>query len=271
MPRKPNEKMMEAEKLFRGGMAMVEIAKKLGVSDGTVRSWKNRYGWGEKSKKNKRNVAKKGDKKSATLQKKGPGAPKGNKNAKGNKGNPNPNPPPDATKHGGYSAVYWDTLTEEEKNMIADMEDDMELQLLGQIQLYAVRERRLMRAIAKYTDIKGSVYVQMSSITETKRRFKDENEKKRYADEVAKKVAAGERLPGECYQTYTQTGAAIDVVARLEKELTSVQAKKTKAIEALNKFRLESERIRGGSAGNDVVMAWGEKLLAQRRKDEEKR
>ena len=45
MPRAPSEKMIEAEKLFNDGMAMVEIAKKLGVSDGTVRSWKNRYGW----------------------------------------------------------------------------------------------------------------------------------------------------------------------------------------------------------------------------------
>ena len=46
MPKASKEKMIEAEKLFNDGMAMVEIAIKLGVSDGTVRSWKNRYGWG---------------------------------------------------------------------------------------------------------------------------------------------------------------------------------------------------------------------------------
>ena len=51
MPRAPSEKVTQAEKLFNDGMAMVEIAKKLGVSDGTVRSWKNRYGWGTNSKK----------------------------------------------------------------------------------------------------------------------------------------------------------------------------------------------------------------------------
>ena len=59
MPRAPSEKVTQAEKLFNDGMAMVEIAKKLEVSDGTVRSWKNRYGWGKASKKNKCNVAKK--------------------------------------------------------------------------------------------------------------------------------------------------------------------------------------------------------------------
>lgn len=29
----------------------LRLQKKLGISDGTVRSWKNRYGWGDKSKK----------------------------------------------------------------------------------------------------------------------------------------------------------------------------------------------------------------------------
>lgn len=51
MPRAPSEKVTQAEKLFNDGMAMVEIAKKLEVSDGTVRSWKNRYGWGKSLKK----------------------------------------------------------------------------------------------------------------------------------------------------------------------------------------------------------------------------
>ena len=60
MPRAPSEKMIEAEKLFNDGMAMVEIAKKLGVSDGTVRSWKNRYGWGDKSKKKQTQRCEKG-------------------------------------------------------------------------------------------------------------------------------------------------------------------------------------------------------------------
>lgn len=50
-PKAKNEKALEAEKMFLDGMPMVDIAKKLGVSDGTVRSWKNRYGWGKSVKK----------------------------------------------------------------------------------------------------------------------------------------------------------------------------------------------------------------------------
>lgn len=59
MPRAPSEKVTQAEKLFNDGMAMVEIAKKLEVSDGTVRSWKNRYGWGKASKKTSATLRKK--------------------------------------------------------------------------------------------------------------------------------------------------------------------------------------------------------------------
>lgn len=62
MAREPNEKIKKAEALYRSGTAMVEIAKRLGVSDSTVRSWKNRYKWdGEKSaalQNKKCNVAK---------------------------------------------------------------------------------------------------------------------------------------------------------------------------------------------------------------------
>ena len=62
MARKPNEKIKKAEALYRAGIAMVEIAKQFGVSDSTVRSWKNRYKWDDEEsatlQKKKCNVAK---------------------------------------------------------------------------------------------------------------------------------------------------------------------------------------------------------------------
>lgn len=253
MPRAPSEKMVEAEKLFKEGMALVEIAKKLGVSDGTVRSWKNRGKWGVKtSKKNECNVAKKSKEKNATLQKKR-GAPKGNKNAKGNKGNPNPVPP---IKHGGYSAIYWDTLDDEEKELIESMQEDTELMLIEQIKLFTIRERRLMKAINKYTDAKGGIYIQMSSTTKTKREFKDDEEKAKYEERIREKVESGDRLPGESYNVYTQTSSTIDLVARLNRELSDVQAKKTKAISELNRWRLENKKLDGNTRGNDAVDDW---------------
>ena len=86
MPKQRSPDSYRAEELYKSGMKLVEIASQLNVSEGTVRSWKNRYHFGEKSnatlRKNNRNVAKKkhggqpGNKNAV-----GHGAPKRNKNA----------------------------------------------------------------------------------------------------------------------------------------------------------------------------------------------
>lgn len=256
MPRAPSEKMIEAEKLYNDGMAMVEIAKKLGVSDGTVRSWKNRYGWGDKSKKNKRNVAKKGDKKSATLQKRKKGGQPGNKNAKGGFGNPNPKPPPNATKHGGYVPVFMDALDDDEQELVATVPKDTELQLMEQIQLFSIRERRILKAINKYREQKGDVAVADVTRFEDKRIFKNKEEEAEYDRRQKIKVDKGDILPGKSYSIQTHTSNKDMVIARLEQELSTVQSKKTKAIEALSKYRLEKAKLESESAGNDAVDDW---------------
>ena len=241
MPRAPSEKVSEAEKLFNDGMAMVEIAKKLGVSDGTVRSWKNRYGWGNNSKKNKRNVAKKDNKKSATLQKKKRGGQPGNKNSKGvskGKGNPNPVSPPDMTKHGGYVPVFMDALDEDERKLVETIPEDTEQQLMEQIQLFSIRERRILKAINKYREQKGDVSVADVTKIEEKNMVKDES------------------LPVKTCTIETHTSNKDMIIARLEQELSTVQSKKTKAIEALAKYRMEKAKLESESAGNDVVDDW---------------
>lgn len=68
MGRQRSPDSIKAEEMYLdsgGKLELVEIAKRLNVSDGTVRSWKNRYKWDDKLnatlQKDKRNVAK-GDK-----------------------------------------------------------------------------------------------------------------------------------------------------------------------------------------------------------------
>lgn len=259
MPRAPSEKMIEAEKLFYDGMAMVEIAKKIGVSDGTVRSWKSRYGWGDKSKKNKCNVAKKDSKKNATLQKKKKGGQPGNQNSKGvskGKGNPNPVPPPDMTKHGGYVSVFMDALDEDEQELIAAVPEDTELQLMEQIQLFSIRERRILKAINKYREQKEDVTVADVTRLENKRAFKDKDEEAEYDRRQKMKVEKEEILPGKPYSMQTHTTNKDMVIARLEQELSTVQSKKTKAIEALSKFRMEKAKLENESTGNETVNDW---------------
>lgn len=85
MPKQRSPDSYRAEELYKSGMKLVEIASQLNVSEGTVRSWKNRYrfdGSNATLRKNDCNVAKKkhggqpGNKNAV-----GHGAPKGNKNA----------------------------------------------------------------------------------------------------------------------------------------------------------------------------------------------
>jgi len=65
MARAPNEKVIKAEKLYKKGNKLIDIAKELDIPEGTIRSWKNRYNWDndknatlQKKEKKKRNVAK---------------------------------------------------------------------------------------------------------------------------------------------------------------------------------------------------------------------
>ena len=250
MPRAPSEKLKEAEELFLQGMAMVDIAKKLEVSDGTVRSWKNRYGWGSKSK-NKCNVAKKDVENNATLQKKKRGGQPGNKNAKGASGNPSPVP---NTKHGGYKLVFMDTLDEEEQALIEIVPQDEEELLIEQIKLFSIRERRILQAINKYRNFKEPVAIYGVVRTEAKRTFKDEAEETLYNKMIDEAVDAKERLPGKGYEIETTTTNKDNIIVRLEQELSSVQNKKTKAIEALARIRAEKAKLQNGN--DEAVDDW---------------
>ena len=116
MPKQRSPDSYKAEEMYKQGMKLVEIASQLNVSEGTVRSWKNRYDFDGKSnatlQKNNRNVAKK---------KRG-GQP-GNKNAVGHgapKGNQN------ATKHGLFSRY----LPEDTREMFFSLDSADPLDLL---------------------------------------------------------------------------------------------------------------------------------------------
>lgn len=70
MPRKPDKRIERAKELYLKGTKLVAIAEQLKVSEGTVRSWKSRYGWDCNVAKNKCNVAKrnKSEKKEAVVE-----------------------------------------------------------------------------------------------------------------------------------------------------------------------------------------------------------
>jgi phage terminase small subunit len=58
LARAPDQRVEQAKTLYDKGRKLIDIANQLGIPEGTVRSWKNRYNWDCNVAKEKRNVAK---------------------------------------------------------------------------------------------------------------------------------------------------------------------------------------------------------------------
>jgi phage terminase small subunit len=66
LPKAKDARADKAFEMYKQGLKLIEIANQLGIAEGTVRSWKNRYKWDDdgnatlrKKEKKERNVAKK--------------------------------------------------------------------------------------------------------------------------------------------------------------------------------------------------------------------
>lgn len=258
MPRARSPDSIEAERLWREEkMLLKDIAAKLGVPEGTVRRWKNTQDW--EGKKSERSESK------ANVRKRKKGGQPGNRNAAGGSAN---------TIHGAYSKSRWDFLDDDEREWLGgNMTDDTEKMYLEEIAMYTIRERRIMNAINRYRrpliDAEGrekpqEVYISGSTRFEKKRRFKSKAEEVLYDEIIQGKVEKGDRLPGEQYSIQTSTAPTADIIARLEKELTTVQRSKTAAIAALQSYRTEKAKTDGDAAGNDALRAWAEAVKKKR-------
>lgn len=252
-----NEKLKgQVLKEYHAGAKPKQLSEKTGISINTIKSWIKR----DKAKKAAEEA-------SATKQKAGAppkrkkGAPVGNKNAEGH-GAPERNQ--NAVKHGAYSKIYWDSLDDEELDMISDIPRDEEELLLEQIKFFALRERRFMKAIKQYKDIKGGLSVSSVFTSKNKRDIKDEEEKKLF-EEIRKEKIAEKKISylGEQYLVNTTTEATINIIQRLERELTQVQAKKTKVIDSLIKLRLEKRKMDESGSGGAAVDEWITGVLGQ--------
>ena len=250
MPRASSGKKAEAEKLFNKGLKLIDIAKKLDIPEGTIRSWKNRGKWGTGDpKKNRCNVAKCGGESNATLQKKKRGAPPGNQNAKGSKGGGAPLRNKNAEKHWAFTKLYFADINDDEWELINCMDDTEERQLLIQLQLFSIRERRLMNSLMKYREMETKNHgLSVDNVSKTKK-----------SEDVTN--MDGESIGAGFYKkvtetTVTHTKAVMSSIITLEAELTKIQKAKTKAIEALVRLRMEEKKLESETDGNDTADDW---------------
>lgn len=130
MARAPDPKAAQAKEMFLAGKKLIEIAETLGVPEGTVRSWKNRYGWANATlQKPKRNIARKR------------GGQPGNKNAVGH-GGTGPPGNKNAVTHGTYETIYLQALPEEERAIFDAIEETDRLD--GEIRILRLKLTRLL-------------------------------------------------------------------------------------------------------------------------------
>lgn len=148
MARTPDPRIEEAKAMYLEGRKLIEIAKDLGLPEGTVRRWKSTHKW----------ESERSDKNSERSEKRKQGAQPGNKNSSGG-------PPGNkkAEKHGFFSKY----LPEETVSIIEEMPSDPLDILWDQIQIaYAaiIRAQQIMyvkdstdKTIEKVEEKEGNV------------------------------------------------------------------------------------------------------------------
>lgn len=188
-----NEKAELAYEDYLKGLKYKEIAEKHGVSVSTVKSWASRY-WKKKGCNPKEKVA--------TKKKKG--APIGNKNATGPPGNKH------AVKTGEFESIFFDTLEEDELELVDNISFEKMKLLKQEIQLLTVRERRMLKRIE---DLKQSQEVVIDAETHG--------------------------TQGDSEVSLVNYESKLNKIQNIEEALTRVQDKKQKAIDTLHKFEMD--------------------------------
>jgi len=273
MARQRSPDSEKAETLYRKGMKLADIADRLGVPAATVRRWKSTQHWDE-SKKGKPDKSERSKRTAKASAKRTPdgnvrkrGGQKNNVNAVGGPGGAAPFGNQNAVKHGAYRQPNLDLLSDEEREMLLELEDDEETQLIYQIHMYTVSERRMIKAMNKLMGLDENaaggmgLFVEQAVREESKRTFKNKEEEEQYRAAIQKQIDKGDRLPGEFYKLTTVTRSTIDQVLRIQQQLTTVQSKKTEAIKALYQLRMDRKKLDAEENGNVAVHAWIEALM----------
>ncbi|HBI2077869.1 TPA: small subunit of terminase [Enterococcus faecalis] len=227
MARKRDPRRAEAKKIWLdsgGKKVLKELASELNVSDSQIRKWKSVDKWAEELKgnvtKSNSNVTNKG------------GAPPGNKNAKGNKGGFPPKGNKNAIKTGEYETIFADMLSDEEKDIYSNLNDDPFFILNDEIRLLKVRQFRMMKRIKEAE--KGLNDEEVERLQQL-RKIKTPVEKDGRKLEIKREVM-------QDVQVTRKTFRKLDDILAIEDALTRVSNQLTKSIKQLNELSLSQDK-----------------------------
>lgn len=235
MPRKRSPERDRALAIYLeqdGKIANREIANQLGIPEKTIGGWKVKDAWSSRLNGVLQTVERSTPKRRA-------GAPRGNQNAKGNIGG-HGGPPGNkkALKTGEHETIWLDALDDDERDLLDRMGTDAILHLDEQIQLLAIRARRMMLRIR---NLHGG-------LTEKQRRILQERRK------IPKAIAVKDAATGESKTVVRQEYdlvtteveetemRPINDILSIEEALTRIQDKMLKALDL-------KHRMLGGRTG----------------------
>lgn len=276
MARPRNPKRDQAFQLWKesnGTRLLKDIAEELECSQTLIRKWKNQDSWDEKLNGN---VTKPREKSNGNVTKR-PGAPKGSKNARGNKGgkappgNQNakgnrggaaPKGNKNSFKTGEYETIMFEYMDEKEQRLFTEVETDPLYQIDLSIRLLSVRETRMMRLITKYenglTDKQRTVLQQM-------RKMKDVVQAPDKNGLIKPVPITNERLA--VVQIEETDSPQLEKILSIEDALTRVTAQRDKAIrQKVDIMKTMSEyelRLRGLDLANRTREAELERITAR--------
>lgn len=219
MARKRDPRRDEAKKIWLdsgGKKVLKELASELNVSDSQIRKWKSVDKWAKELKgnvtKSNSNVTNKG------------GAPPGNKNAKGNKGGSPPKGNKNAIKTGEYETIFADMLSDEEKDIYSNMNDDPFFILNDEIRLLKIRQFRMMKRIKEAE--KGLNDEEVERLQQLR--------KVKEPSSIGGKVVTVKREVLKDVQITRKTFRKLDDILAIEDALTRISNQLTKAIKQQN-------------------------------------
>lgn len=265
MARKRDPRRDEAKRIWlesNGEKQLKDIASELNVSDSQVRKWKSQDKWSAELKGNvtntKGNVTNQG------------GAPFGNQNARGNKGNSRASPPvgnKNALKTGEYETIFYETLSDEEKDIYSSLDDDPSFVLSEEIRLLKIRQLRMMKRIQQAeAGLNDEEIERLQQLRKIKMPIEKDGRKLEIKREVMQDV-----------QVSRKTHRKIDDILSIEDSLTRISNQLAKAIKQMNELyitdyktdlmKAQTEKIQaeiadiGGNNSGEEVEEWKQAVL----------
>lgn len=263
MARKRDPRRDEAKKIWldsNGKKVLKDLAKELNVSDSQIRKWKSIDKWSAELKGNvtnaKGNVTNRG------------GAPFGNQNAVGNKGNSRASPPlgnKNAIKTGEYETIFADMLSDEEKDIYSKLNDDPFFILNDEIRLLKVRQFRMMKRIKEAE--KGLNDEEVERLQQL-REIKTPVEKDGRKLEMKRKVMQDVQVTRKTFRKLDDILAIEDALTRISNQLTKAIKQQEELVTRGIKLQLLNAQTEKAEADAKIASNNADKLTAGGRANE---